>query len=340
MEERRQEEPSDGIEAKVKARHVVERVYERLLREISRSTPEFASGEKNIDKITPFGNYSVTRPPETPDERACNDEFVAFAIRKFDEVFKTGGYYEREFLSRGTSGLRDLVQDDYIEEPYGADVIHALTHEATLPGAFERFKYQGRDIDRPELTDNLYEILVFWVQHDPSQAKRISSPDALIVRSITNRLDKTPRPVEEVVRDFFGRYGDQIDSDLVARWFPDMVDDIGGGETPLEKVRLPRSVQEEFVSAVKNALGQWKRSSSDKDTTPQEFFNRVMGRFLKTMVGDPSLGKPARKDFAPEDVANRLMSWHNALRLKSKALMRKYGMDIEDIHRKFDKKAG
>jgi len=68
------------------------------------------------------------------------------------------------------------------------------------------------------------------------------------------------------------------------------------------------------------------------------FINAVLKRFVKTMGGDPSLGKEGRKDYAPEDLANSLMSWYNILRLKSQALSKKYGISLADVRKKFDKK--
>lgn len=306
-------------------------VRETVLREISKSTPEFASGEKYFDKITPFGNYGLLRAPETPAEKKYNDEFVDFLVRKYDEIFKTDGFYTKKFLEPGK--LSVLTADDFIGEPYAGDVIHALAHESTMKGAYKRFKHQGRDIDKPEINDNLYEIMVYWVQSNPQQAKRVGGPDSLIVQSITHRLDSKPKPTMEVVRDFINRYGSQFDEDIIDKRFPDMVDDIGGNEPTL----LPRTVQEEFFSALKNVIGRASREKKDDVTTPAQLFGQVLTRFEKVMIGDPELGKAARKDYVPEDHAQKLMSWYNVLRLKSMALAKKYGIDIESVHKKFDK---
>ena len=272
-------------------------IRETLIREISKSTPEFASGEKFLDKITPFGNYGLLRPPETKEEKAYNDEFVDFLVRKFDEIFETDGFYTKKFLEPGK--LSVLTADDFIQEPYAGDVIHALAHESTMKGAYKRFKFQGRDIDKPEINDNLYEIMVYWVQSNPAQAKRVGGSSSLIVQSITNRLDKKPKPVIDVVRDFINRYGSQFDESIISQRFPDMVDEIGGNEPTL----LPRTVQEEFFSAIKNVMGRNEREGKESITSPLEFFGQVVTRFTKTMVGGPELGKLARKDYVPEDHA-------------------------------------
>jgi len=307
------------------------RFIRSVISEISKSTPEFATGEKYLDKITPFGNYGMLRPPETKEEKAYNDELVDFIIKKYDEIFETGGFYAKKFLP---NNLATLTADDYIDQPYAGDVIHALAHESTMKGAYKRFKYQGRDIDRPEINDNLYEIMVYWIQSNPEQAKRVGGPDSLIVQSITNRLDKKPKPTLDVVRDFLNRYGSQFDESIIAQRFPDLVDEIGGNEPTM----LPRTVQEEFFSSLKNVIGRNAKVKKEDLTTPLQLFGQVITRFTKTMIGDPSLGKMARKDYVPEDHAKKLMSWYNIVRLKSMTLAKKYNVDIEGVHKKFDKK--
>jgi hypothetical protein len=287
-----------------------------------------------VDDITPFGHYGILRPPETEEEKAMDAEFTAFAVHKFDEIFKTGGHYTKKFLDRGQAGLLALCADDYIDEAFSGDVIHALLHEATMKGAHKRFKFQGRDPDRPEMNDNLYEIMVYWVQSGLDQAKRVGGDDSNITVSIGNRLDKKPKPVMDVVRDFFNRYGSQFDESLIVRYFPDMVDEIGGNEP----AALPTNVQDGFLDAMKNVVGRGSHEGrGDKPTTPMEFVNLVVKRFIKTMAGDPELGKIGRKDYVPEDLANSLMSWYNILRLKSGALSKRYGIDLATTRKKFKK---
>lgn len=318
--------------AKMRQQENLIRQYVRvILSEISKSTPEFASGEKYLDKITPFGNYGMLRPPETPEEKAYNDEFVDFLIKKYDEIFETGGFYTKRFLETGK--LSTLTADDYIDQPYAGDIIHALAHESTMKGAYKRFKFQGRDIDRPEINDNLYEIMVYWIQSNPEQAKRVGGSDSLIVQSITNRLDKKSKPALDVVRDFVNRYGSQFDESIILRYFPDMADEIGGNEPAM----LPENVQLEFFAALKNVIGRAAKEKKEDLVTPLQLFGQVITRFTKTMIGDPTLGKMARRDYVPEDHAQKLMSWYNVIRLKSLALAKRYGVNIEDIHKKFKK---
>lgn len=309
-------------------------IREAMVSEISKSTPEFASGAKKVDDITPFGHYGVLRPPETDDEKAMDTEFTAFAVQKFDEIFKTDGFYTKRFLSKGQSGLLTLCADDYIDEAYSGDVIHALLHEATMKGAYKRFKFQGRDPDRPEINDNLYEIMVYWVQSGLDQAKRVGGDDSNITVSIGNRLDKKPKPVLDVVRDFFNRYGSQFDETLISQYFPDMTDEIGGNEP----AALPSNVQDGFLNAMKNVVGRGSyEGRGDTPVTPMQFVNSVVKRFIKTMAGDPELGKLGRKDYVSDDLANKLMSWYNILRLKSGALSKRYGIDLTSARKKFKK---
>jgi hypothetical protein len=310
-------------------------IREALVNEISRSTPEFASSTKKFDDITPFGHYGVLRPPATDEERAMDAEFTAFAVTKFDEVMETDGFYAKKFLSKGQSGLLQLCADDYIDEAFSGDVIHALLHEATMKGAYRRFKYQGRDPDRPEMNDNLYEILVYWVQSGLDQAKRVGGDDSNITVSIGNRLDPKPKGVMEVVADFFNRYGSQFDESLVLKYFPDMEAELGGNEP----AALPVNVQDGFLDAMKNVVGRrGHEGKGEEKITPMAFVNAVVKRFVKTMAGDPELGKLARKDYVSEDLAGKLMSWYNVLRLKSMTLSKRYGIDLMSVRKKFGKK--
>jgi len=287
-----------------------------------------------MDDVTPFGHYGVLRPPLTDDEKAMDAEFTAFAVQKFDEIFETGGFYTKRFLSKGQSGLLTLCADDYIDEAFSGDVIHALLHEATMKGAYKRFKFQGRDPDRPEMNDNLYEIMVYWVQSGLDQAKRVGGDDSNITVSIGNRLDKKPKPVMDVVKDFFNRYGSQFDELLITQYFPDMADEIGGNEP----AALPANVQDGFLNAMKNVVGRGSyEGQGDAPVTPIQFVNAVVKRFIKTMAGDPELGKLGRKDYVSDDLAKKLMSWHNILRLKSGALSKRYGIDLANTRKKFKK---
>ncbi|NBW06531.1 MAG: hypothetical protein EBR82_00720 [Caulobacteraceae bacterium] len=309
-------------------------IREAIVSEISRSTPEFAEGTKKFDDITPFGHYGVLRPPQTEEERAFDAEFVDFAVKKFDEVFKTGGFYTAKFLSRGQKGLLVLCADDYIDEAFGGDVVHALLHESTMKGAHQRFKFQGRDPDRPEMNDNLYEILVYWVQSGMDQAKRVGADNSNIAVSIAHRLPAQPKPTLEVVKDFFNRYGSQFEESLIDQYFPDMIDELGGNEPGA----LPRNVQEEWLAAMDNTVGRMGHEGREGRTTAQAFINEVLRRFMKTMGGDPSLGKGARKDYTSESHAGALMAWYNQLRLKTQVLSKKYGIELTAVRRKFDKK--
>ena len=309
-------------------------IREALVTEISRSTPEFASGAKKVDDITPFGHYGVLRAPETKMERAFDKEFTAFVVQKFDEIFKTDGFYTKKFLDKGQSGLLTLCADDFIDEAFSGDVIHALLHESMMKGAYKRFKYQGRDPDRPELNDNLYEIVVYWVQSGLDQAKRVGGDDSNITRSIGHRLDPKPKPVMDVVKDFFNSYGSQFDESLVLQYFPEMEDELGGNEP----AALPHNVQDGFLDAMDNVVGRRRHEGEgDKPTTAMAFVNSVVKRFIRTMAGDPELGKIGRKDYVSEDHAGNIMSWYNILRFKSKVLAKRYGVEIESLHRKFDK---
>jgi len=319
---------------KIRLSQLRQLIRESFINEISKSTPEFSMGTKKFDDITPFGHYGVLRPPQTEEERAFDAEFVDFAIRKFDEILKTDGFYTKKFLNRGQQGLLTLCADDYIDEAFSGDVVHALLHEATMKGAYKRFKFQGRDPDRPEMNDNLYEILVYWVQSGMDQAKRVGGDDSNIAVSIGQRLDQKPKPAMGVVKDFFNRYGSQFDESMVAQYFPDMVDELGGNEP----AALPRNVQEGWLDAMDNVIGRAGHEKREDKVTAMGFINAVLKRFVKTMGGDPSLGKEGRKDYAPEDLANSLMSWYNILRLKSQALSKKYGISLADVRKKFDKK--
>jgi hypothetical protein len=185
------------------------------------------------------------------------------------------------------------------------------------------------------MNDNLYEIVVYWVQSGLDQAKRVGGDDSNITKSIGNRLDPKPKPVKEVVKDFFNRYGSQFDESLVLKYFPDMEDEIGGNEP----AALPQTVQEGFLDAMKNVIGRDRHEGrGDQPVTPMALINSVVKRFIKTMAGDPALGKMGRKDYLPEDHANNLMSWYNILRLKSKALSKRYGIELESVRKKFKKK--
>ena len=306
-----------------------------ILQEISKSTPEFATSSKKFDDITPFGHYGVLRPPVTDEERAYDSEFTSFAVTKFDEIMGADGFYTKKFLSKGQQGLLTLCADDFIDEAFSGDVLHALLHEATMKGAYKRFKFQGRDPDRPEMNDNLYEIMVYWVQSGLDQAKRVGGDDSNIAVSIGNRLDSKPKLVQDVLKDFFNRYGSQFDESLVLQYFPEMEDELGGNEP----AALPLTVQEGFLDAMKNVVGrQSHENKNEEKIVPMAFINAVVKRFVKTMAGDPVLGKLARKDYVPEDLAGKLMSWYNILRLKSKSLSKRYNIDIESVHRKFEKK--
>lgn len=303
-----------------------------MLNEISKATPEFASGAKKFDDITPFGHYGITRPPETPEERAFDAEFVDFVIKKFDEIFNTGGFYTKKFLSRGQTGLLALCVDEYIDEAFSGDVLHALLHEATMPGAYKRFKFQGRDPDRPEMNDDLYEIMVYWVQSGLDQAQRVGGDSSNITLAIGNRFDPKPKPISIVIKDFFNRYGSQFEESLVLKYFPEMEDELGGNEP----IALPVNVQDGFLDAMKNVASRREHEGTSGELiTPMQFVNAVVKRFFKTMGGDPALGKMARKDYVPEDLAKKLMSFYNILSLKSRALSKKYNIDVKSVHRKF-----
>lgn len=300
-------------------------IKQAILSEISKATPEFMSGEKYLDKITPFGTYGILRAPQTEQEKAYNDEFVSFLVRQYDKIFQTGGYYTKNYLETGK--LADLTVDDFIKQPYAGDVIHALAHEATLPDVHKRFRTLGRDLDRPEAYDNIFEIVVYWLQSGAGQANRLTTGGgSMVVRSLTNRLPKGEKPIDQLVADFFQRYGSQFDAGIITNYFPDMEKHIGGTEPSL----MPADGQRGFISAIKNTVGKLKKSGTTK-TNSEALFVDVLSRFAKTMIGSK-----ARLDFMPEDTATKLMSWYNAISLKSKALAKKYGFEsIESLQKKF-----
>jgi len=300
-------------------------IKEAFVTEISKATPEFMSGEKYFDKITPFGNYGVLRPPQTEQEHAYNDELVSFIVHKFDDIFNTKGYYAKNYLDTGK--LADLTADDFIKEPYAGDVIHALAHEATLPDVHKRFKYLGRDPDRPEAYDNIFEILVYWVQSKEDQAVRFT--DTAVAHSLTNRLPKGEKPLMDLVADFFERYGSQFDAGIITSYFPSMKDHIGG----TEPVLMPTDMQKGFIAAIKNAVSQLNHSGV-KTTTSKKLISDAATRFLKTNVGSK-----ARMDLTDKDTATKLMSWYNAIRLKSETLAKKYKVgSISSLQKTFPAK--
>jgi hypothetical protein len=300
-------------------------IKEVFIGEISKATPEFLSGQKYFDKITPFGNYGVLRPPQTEQEHAYNDELVSFIVHKFDELFNTKGYYTKNYLD--TDKLADLTADDFIKEPYAGDVVHALAHEATLPDVHKRFKYLGRDPDRPEAYDSLFEILVYWIQSGDDQAVRFS--DTAVAHSLTNRLPKGEKPLEDLVADFFERYGSQFDAGIITSYFPNMKNHIGG----TEPVLMPTDMQKGFIAAIKNAVSQLNHSGV-KTTTSKKLISDAATRFLKTNVGSK-----ARMDLTDKDIATKLMSWYNAIRLKSETLAKKYKVgSISSLQKTFPAK--
>lgn len=300
-------------------------IKEVFIGEISKATPEFLSGQKYFDKITPFGNYGVLRPPQTEQEHAYNDELVSFIVHKFDELFNTKGYYTKNYLD--TDKLADLTADDFIKEPYAGDVVHALVHEATLPDVHKRFKYLGRDPDRPEAYDSLFEILVYWMQSGDDQAVRFS--DTAVAHSLTNRLPKGEKPLEDLVADFFERYGSQFDAGIITSYFPNMKNHIGG----TEPVLMPTDMQKGFIAAIKNAVSQLNHSG-EKTTTSKKLISDAATRFLKTNVGSK-----ARMDLTDKDTATKLMSWYNAIRLKSETLAKKYKVgSISSLQKTFPEK--
>ena len=92
-------------------------------------------------------------------------------------------------------------------------------------------------------------------------------------------------------------------------------------------------MQKGFIAAIKNAVSQLNHSGV-KTTTSKKLISDAATRFLKTNVGSK-----ARMDLTDKDTATKLMSWYNAIRLKSETLAKKYKVgSISSLQKTFPEK--